>query len=265
MYLSKNSLVRIIIISSAFLLIGGGFFVVAYLIAQGGLSPKPTVIIGIVFTAVAFVSLPFGMYADGVSKPFSEGSRLVRRDLQPEAFISYYKDLTDPEKAAVIRHRFDITELLLLSYKLLEDRAGVLNTLDLMKTALPKKYKSFTALYFAEQSYESGDIQTADALVAEAERRNDGAELKALADDLKKSARAKALYDFDTEEKYYNGLLSAGGIFKADNASALIAHYRLYEILKETGRERAALEHLEYCAGNGGKTAIARRAKKKLA
>ena len=129
------------------------------------------------FTAVAFVSLPFGMYADGVSKPFSEGSRLVRRDLQPGAFISYYKDLTDPEKAAVIRHRFDITELLLLSYKLLEDRAGVLNTLNLMKTALPKKYKSFTALYFSEQSYESGDIQTADALVAEAERRNDGAAL----------------------------------------------------------------------------------------
>ena len=264
MYLSKNSLLKVILISSAFLLLAGVFYVVAYMISKSGLSPKPTVILAVIFTVASFVSLPFGFYADGVSKPFSEGTRLVRRDLQPQAFTAYYKDLTDPEKAAIIRERYDILELLLTSYKLLDDRTGILNTLELMKTSLKAKHKSFAALHFAEDMYENGDIEGADALIAEAEKRNDGAELKALADDMRKSARAKALNDFDTEEKYYNGLLSAKGIFKADNAAALFAHYRLYDICKKTGRERESLEHLQYCAEYGGKTAIARRAKKKL-
>ena len=265
MYLSKNSLLKLIIISSAFLLVAGVFYVAAYMISKSELSPRPTVILAVVFTVIAFLSVPFGFYADGVSKPFSEGTRLVRRDLQPQAFITYYKDLTDPEKAAIIRHRYDILELLLTSYKLLDDRAGVISTLELMKTSLPAKHKSFAALRFAEDMYENGDVEGADALVAEAEKRNGGAELTASADDLKKSVRAKALNDYETEEKYYNGLLSAKGIFKADNAAALFAHYRLYDVCKKTGREREALEHLKYCAEYGGKTAIARRAKKKLA
>lgn len=262
MYLSKNSLAKIILTASAFLIIGAVFFCIAYFIGKSEISPKPTIILGAVFTSLAFISFPTGIYADGISKPFAEGNRMVRRDLTPEKFLTYYKDITDKEKNAVVRHRYDMLELLYLSCRLLDDKRGAYEAVQMMKTELGEKYRPRAAVYYAELLYEKGDIKTADGLLSEAEKKDPGAELSAMADAVRMTARARAVKDTETEEKYCTGLLSAAGIFKADNASALIAHYRLYEILKETGRERDALEHLEYCAENGGRTAVSKLAKK---
>jgi len=262
MYLSKNSLVKIILTASAFLIIGAVFFCAAYFIGKSEISPKPTIIIGAVFTSLAFISFPTVIYADGISKPFSEGDRLVRRDLQPEKFILFYKELTNKENSAVIKERYDMLELLYLSYRLLDDRRGALEVVQRMKTELKEKYRPKAAVYYAELLYEKGDVQTADGLLSEAEKKDGGSELCAMVDAARRSARARAVSDRETEEKYYTGLLSAAGIFKADNAAALFAHFRLYEICKEEGRDKEAAEHLKYCAENGGRTAISKLAKK---
>ena len=264
MYLSKNSLAKIILTATAFLLLGAVFFCAAYFISKAGISPKPTLILGIVFTSLALLSFPTGLYAEGISKPISEGNRLVKKELDPEKFLLFYNGITDKEKNAVVRHRYDMLELLLISYQLQADKKGAYSAVQLMKEELSGKYRPKAAVHCAELLYDDKEIETADKLLSGAEEKDGGSELYAMADAVRKTARAHALSDYETEEKFYSGLLSATGIFKPDNAAALLAHYRLYDVCKKTDRETEAKAHLQYCAENGGKTAVRRRAKSLL-
>ncbi len=264
MYLSKGSLVKVIFISSVFLLLGIVFFVAAYFIGRGDISPGPTLTIGIICTAAALISLPVGIYAEGVSKPYSEGLKLLERDMAPDAFIEYYGVISDEERNAVTRPRLDFLELLLSAYYLLEDKKGVKEVLKTMKTSLPPKKQGRVAVRFAEEAYEYGDVGTGDRLLEIAEKKDASATVKALCEDARKSRRARAVRDNECEENYYNGILSASGIFKADRVAAFVAHRRLYELCSAACRDAEATEHLEYCAENGGGVPFAARARAML-
>ena len=261
MFLSRSSLIKTVFIASVLLLIGAVLLIAAYFISKGDMDSAPTVTAGIVMICLSALSAVIGVYADGISKPFAEATRLVRKDLLPKQFIEIYKNAIKGDGYAVVRPRFDTLELLYTAYDLLDDKRGRAAAIVEMKTKLKPSYKPKTAVYAADAEYKNGNIEEGDRLLSYAEKHDASATVAAMADAVRKSSGAAAKGDAATEERYYTGLLSASGLFKADNAAQLIAHYRLYQICNESGRDDEAKEHLKYCAEYGGHTAISKAAK----
>ena len=261
MFLSRSSLIKTVLIASLLLLIGIALFVVAYYISKGDINPAPSITAGVIMTCLSGVAVFIGIYADGVSKPFAEGTRLVKKDLQPKKYIEMYKEKSEGEGYVVARPRFDMLELLYTAYDLTDDRVGRAFAIEEMKAKMKPKYKGKIAVYAADEQYRQGNIEEGDRLLAYAEKHDTSSTVYAMADAVRKTSKAAAEGDAETEESYYNGLLSAAGIFKADNDAILTAHYRLYHICKNSGRDKEAKEHLTYCAEHGGSTAIRREAK----
>lgn len=261
MFLTRTALLKTILISSFFLLIGIVLFVIAFFIKKGDIDPAPTVTAGIIAACVSLLSAFIGIYGDGVSKPFAEGTRIVRKDLQPKKFIEMYKEKSEDGVCAVARPRFDMLELLYTAYDLTGDKHGRAFVIEEMKAKMKPSYKGKIAVYAADEAYREGNIKEGDRLLAYAEKHDNSSTVSAMADAIRKTSRAAAEGDTEAEEGYYNGLLSASGIFKADNAASLIAHWRLYQICKNTGRDKEAKEHLTYCAEHGGHTAVRKAAK----
>lgn len=261
MFLSRSSLIKTVLVSSLLLISGIVLFVIAYYIGKGDTDPAPTVTGGVVMCCLSAVGLFTGIYAEGISKPYSEAQRIVRKDLAPKKYIEYYKEISESSSFVIVRPRFDMLELLYNAYDLTDDRQGRAYAVSEMKKHLSPKYKAKIAVFAADEEYRAGNVEKGDALLSYAASHDTSSTLFAMADGVKKTSRARATGDAETEKKYYTGLLSASGIFKADNAAALAAHYRLYQICKDEGRDDEALDHLKYCAENGGHTAFARAAK----
>lgn len=261
MFLSRSSLIRTVLIASLLLLTGIVLFVVAYFISKGDMDPAPSVTAGVIMTCLSALAVFAGIYADGVSKPFAEGTRFVRKDLQPKKYIEMYKEKSDGDGYVIARPRFDMLELLYTAYDLNGDKSGRAFVIEEMKAKVSLKYKARIAVYAADSQYKNGNTEEGDRLLSFAEKHDSSSTVSAMADSVRKTSRAAATGDAETEERYYNGLLSASGIFKADSAASLIAHYRLYHICKNSGRDKEAKEHLTYCAEHGGSTAIRRESK----
>lgn len=260
MFLSRSALIRSVLIGSFFLIIAIVFFVAAFFINKGEMNPVPSVIAGTVMTCLSALSTFIGIYAESVSKPFAEGTRLVRKELQPKKFIEMYKEKSDGDNV-VSRPRFDMLELLYTAYDLTGDKSGRASAIEIMKAEMKPSYKGKIAVYAADEAYRDGDIENGDRLLSYAEEHDGSSTVSAMADAVRKTSKAKAEGDTATEEKYYAGLLSAQGLFKADNAAVLTARWRLYHIFKSSGRDAEAEEHLTYCADHGGNTAIRKAAK----
>ena len=75
-----------------------------------------------------------------------------------------------------------------------------------------------------------------------------------------KTSAALCRGDLKTAESYYSGVLNGSGIMKPDNAARLMAHWELFRISEQNGDTEKALEHLRFCAENGGRTAIRSKA-----
>lgn len=261
MFLSRSSLIKTILTASLFFTIAVVLFVVAYLVKKGDLDPSPSLTMGIVMTCLAVISVFIGVYSDGVSKPFVDGARLVRKDLQPKKYIDMYKEKSGDEGYVIARPSFDMLELLYTAYDLTEDKRGRDAVIVEMKAKMKPAYKGKVAVYAADKEYRAGNIEEGDRLLSYAEKHDDSSTVAAMADAVRKTSRAEATGDTASEEIYYKGMLSANGIFKADNAAALLAHWRLYNICKNSGRENEAKKHLTFCADHGGSTTIRREAK----
>ena len=261
MFLSRSSLIKTVFIASFLLLTAVVLFVIAFFIYKGDMDPAPTVTAGVITMCLSALAVFAGIYADGVSKPFAEGTRLVRKDLQPKKFIEIYKEKTEGEGYVIARPRFDMLELLYTAYDLTGDKSGRAFAIEEMKAKMKPKYKGRIAVYAADEQYRQGNIEEGDRLLAYAEKHDGSSTVAAMAEAVRQTSKAAAEGDTETEESYYKGLLSAAGIFKADNAASLFAHYRLYHICKDSGRDKEAAEHLTYCAENGGSTAIRKAAK----
>lgn len=261
MFLSRSSLIKTVLFSALLLLVGIVFFVAAFFISKGDVDPAPSITAGIILSCLAAVSAFIGIYADSISKPFSEGTRFVKKDLQPKKYIETYKEKSEGDNYAVARPRFDMLELLYNAYDLLDDKRGRAAVIALMKEKMKPSYKGKIAVYAADEEYRAGNIEEGDRLLSYAENHDSSSTVSAMADAVRKTSRASAEGDTETQEKYYTGLLSAGGIFKADNAATLVAHWHLYQICKDTKRDDEAKEHLSYCIDHGGATAISRKAK----
>ena len=261
MFLSRSSLIKTVLFSALLLLIGTVFFIAAYFIGKGDVDPVPSVTVGVILTCLAAVSAFTGIYADSISKPFSEGTRLVKKDLQPKKYIEIFKEKSEGEGYVVARPRFDMLELLYNAYDLLDDKHGRAAVIAAMKEQMKPSYKGKIAVYAADEEYRAGNAEEGDRLLSYAENHDSSSTVSAMADAVRKTSKAAYEKDTETQEKYYTGLLSASGIFKADNASTLVSHWHLYNICKDTGRDEEAQEHLSYCVKHGGATAISRKAK----
>ncbi len=264
MFLSRSSLIKAVMIGSFLLLFGVIFFVIAYFVGKGDIDPTPSLTVGVISVCLAVLSVIVGIYADGVSKPFAEATRLVKKDLLPKRFIEIYKEKCESGDYVIARPRFDTLELLYTAYDLLDDKRGRASVIAEMKEKMKPSYKGRIAVYAADEAYRKGDIEEGDRLLSYAEKHDGSSTVAAMADAVRKTSGAAANGEPETVEKYYGGLLSASGIFKADNAAALTAHWRLYNISKNKGKEDEAKEHLTYCAENGGHTAISKAAKSLL-
>ena len=260
MILSRSAVARTVITFLFFLLFGIGAFVFAYFVSRDGQSIKPPVTIGVIFVVLAALSVPLGIYAEGKAKLFSEGTRLVRRQLQPDSFIASYNEKTEA-KNAVCRPGYDLLELLLVSYRLKGDVKNARKTVEAMKALPGRSARAKALIAEAELCYENGDVEEGDALISGAKDLKPGSSLiYAMADICERTAKALATGDTQTAETYYNGVLSAPGIMKAEEDAALFAHWQLFRICDGDGRVGDALTHLKACATSPGKTAIKTKA-----
>ena len=86
---------------------------------------------------------------------------------------------------------------------------------------------------------------------------------KLMVDSILKSDRAKAMGDYKTVELYNLNLLERS-FPKLDNLGSLIVNYTLGEVYEKLGESKKSLARYEYCAANGGDTAIKTAAKKAI-
>ncbi|MBO4423841.1 MAG: hypothetical protein J5879_10395 [Clostridia bacterium] len=258
MFLSKEALIKAILIPALFLPVGIFFFVLSYLIGKSEASPVPCLIAGIVFTLISVVSAPLTVYFEGVSKLYSAGVRLVHKELLPEEFISLYKEKSEPGKNVISRPGYDILEMLYNACDLLDDRAGARVALNKMRELKPR-FRGRSAVLEAAEAYKRGDIASGDAFLSKAEEKYGSSEVRAAADALRKSERAMASGDFAAAKEYYSGIAGADSVLGPDSDAILKANWYMYIICRKTG-DPASSDYLGYCAEHGGSTAIGRKA-----
>lgn len=84
-----------------------------------------------------------------------------------------------------------------------------------------------------------------------------------MVDSILKSDRAMILGDYKTVELYNLELLERS-FPKLDNLGKLIVNYKLGEVYEKQGEIKKALARYEYCAENGGDTAIKTSASREI-
>ena len=260
MFLSKNAVTKTVVTSVMFLIIGALFIGLSVFLSAGGQKYAPSLIAGIVFCSLAVINALVGIYSEGITKVFARGCKLVRDELDPEAFIAYYNGVSRSANA-VSRPTYDISELLLTAYELSGNMRGKQAQLAHMRSALKPKYLPRITVLEACRAYDDGDADEGDRLLSLAGKKYPpSVTVSTMIDIAGKTSAALCRGDLKTAESYYNGVLNGSGIMKPDNAARLMAHWELFRISEQNGDTEKALEHLRFCAENGGRTAIRSKA-----
>lgn len=259
MILSRRGAVKATVAFLLLAVLAVAAFVFAYFVSRDGQSVRPSVTVGAILSALALLSIPLNVYADGKAKLVAEGEKFVRQKLCPEKFIEAYNGKIN-EKNVVCRPDIDVLELLITAYRLGLDRRGEYGAILEMKK-LPGRFAAARAMIFeAEYRYAEGDVAEGDKLLEEAiETKPTSSVIHASADIARKTARAMAVRDGNAAD-YHESVIGRTGVFKADNASRLLSAWDLYQIYSSSNDGEKAKKYLEECASSSGKTAIKSRA-----
>ncbi len=263
MFLTKKSFRKIMIMAICYFALGSICIAHWLFFNSIGVTDNTLLILGIVvYLLCALVSI-CGYFAEGKGKLINLGNKLVRNELKPAEFLNSYLSLKNSKELIVNKPGVEILQLVAVAYDLLDDRENALATVDEMIAIARDEKKAFAKLFKSALLFVYDKKEEAEVLFNETQKLKLDAICNGLVDAILKSDRAMAMGDYKTVEAYNLKMLERT-FPKLDKLGKLVVHYELgkvYEILQDNEK---AIFYYQYCAENGGETAVKKSAIEKL-
>ncbi len=265
MLLTKKGLTKILVLSITSFVLGTATIVTALVFNICDVDDYFGVILklGILEYVICLYAIFVGRYAEGKGIHVNKYNELVRKQLKPAEFISYYESLKNSTDLVINKPSAEILHLLISCYDILDDRENAILAVEQMLAVSGNKKKNYAKLIKAALLFSYDRIEEAEALLNEVQSQKLDFMCTALVDDIMKSDRAMAIGDYKTVELYNLKLLERK-FPKLDNLTKLIIHYKLGEVYEKMQDNSKAVTHFQYCADFGGQTALKKSAMDKL-
>lgn len=263
MFLTKKSLLKIIIMATVYFLVGSLSIVTWFVFNNFGINENFLLILGIATYLIGLLIVVWGRYAEGEGKLINLGNKLVRFELKPAEFIEHYEELKNADDLVIKKPSVDVLRVVLIAYDLLDDRENALATADEMIDIASNKKKNLAKLLKCSLLFSYGETKEAEMLFNEIQKQKLNITCSGLVDIILKSDRAMAMGDYKTVEAYNLKVLERS-FPKLDNLDKIIVHYQLGEVYAKLLDNDKAIEHYEYCANFGGETVLKKSAIEKL-
>lgn len=264
MFLTVKGLVKIISVTVAYFVLGGGCIAFSHIFENMGAQAGELEILGFVCFALGVFSGLCGYYTESKGRLINSGHRFINRELKPGVFIKIYEAFENSKKLVINKPSFEALQMAATAYDLLGDKENTLATVEKMLASVPEKKKARVRLFNVSFLFSYGRGEEAEALFNEVKNGKTDFMCKALADAIVKGDRALFFGDYALAEAYYSSEMLCRKFPKPDNVTRLIAHYNLGELYEKTDDAEKAHLHYGYCAKNGGETALRLSAEEKL-
>lgn len=263
MFLTKKSLIKIIVIAVCYVLIGSICIIADNFIDNLGEPSDFLLILGIITYLLCVPIAICGYYAEGKGKLINSGNKLIGNELNPQEFIRQYELLKESQDLIIKKPNFEVLQLAATAYDALDYHEKALETVDEMLIVANDKKKILANIIKSSLLFSNGKIEEAEAIFEETQKQKMDIISKNVADVLLKTDRSMAMGDYKTAQIYNLNLLERK-FPKPNNYTRLIAHYMLAETYEKTLDNENAISHYRYCTENGGQTAIKKSAKDAL-
>ncbi|MBQ5633994.1 MAG: hypothetical protein IIV11_03825 [Clostridia bacterium] len=255
MFLSKKGFAKVLIMVICYIALGTFSIASWIFFALLGSESALLLILGLAtYLTCALIAL-WGLYAEGKGKLLNTAQKLVRVELRPAEFIKQYEALRSSTDLVINKPSFEALQMLAIAYDALDDRESCLETVKEMIAAAPAKKKVQAELFYVSILFSYERKEEAERLFNEVQTRGLDAVSRMMVDSILKSDRAMVMGDYKTVELYNLQLLERS-FPKLDNLGKLIVNYKLGEVYEKLGETEEAIARYEYCAENGGETAI---------
>ena len=259
MFLTKKSLRRIRLLTSAYIILGIICFIISLIFSYFLVEYKLLVILGIVSLILGALFHMSGKYAEGKGKLLNSGNQLVLFELRPAEFVRLFEEKRDCPDNVIVKPDFDVLQLLVVAYEAMGDTGRTLGTLEYMLSIVPEKKRTLVKILQCSVLFDVGRTAEAEALYAQLLNSKMDIISKSTFDILTKNDRALAMGDFTTAEAHNRQMLSQSFPHITPLVSLGI-HLNLAKICCKTERIEEAKAHLNYCIDNGGETVIKKEA-----
>ena len=263
MFLTKKSILKILVITICYFLLGSICGIAYRCLQIIGISVPFLNVLSLIVYGMCVLIILVGGYGEGKGNLINLGNKLVLKELRPADFINHYISLKNANDLMVASPSAEVLQLVVLAYNALEDRENALATIDEMIAVAKNKKKPFAKLLKASLLYDYGETEEAEALFFEAKEQKLDMLGKYLADAILKSDRAMALGDYMVAETFFLETL-AHTHPKRDKLARLATNKSLGDLYLELQDNEKAIMHYQYCVVNGGETAIRKNSAKKL-
>lgn len=263
MFLTKKGLRKVLIMVACYFALGSICFILAAHFENMGTDPELLWELGILTYLLCAPVFFIGRYSEGKGKLILLGGKFVQKELKPAEFLKEYESLRNSDNLVINKPSIEVLTIVASAYDSLDDKANTLKTMDEMIAVAGEKKIAYASLLKASVLYSHYRIEEAEKLFAEVQRMKLDIMCSGLVDITLKSDRAMATEDYELAEVYYLKLLERK-FPKPENLEKLIAHYRLGEIYEKLADHEKAVSYYQYCATNGGETAVKLSAIEKL-
>ncbi|MBQ9161639.1 MAG: hypothetical protein IJX74_00035 [Clostridia bacterium] len=255
MFLTKKSIMKILLLAGIYFVLGSGCITVAIVFVSLGIEADLLFWLGGIAYALEAPLILFGRYAEGKGEWINRGNRLVRNELNPAEFIKEYELLKNSEELVVNKPSIEVLQLVAIAYDSLNDRENALATADEMIAVAGEKKKAYANLVKVSLLFSYKKTEEAEKLFEETQKLKLDFVCTALVDAILKSDRAMAMGDYKLAEARNLKMLEQT-FPKLDNLGKLLVHYGLGEVYENLQDNEKAVLHYQYCIEHGGKTAI---------
>lgn len=259
MFLTRKSFRKILIMAICYFILGSIAISLWAVFNSMGIKENVLLILGIIVYLLCVLLIFWGRYAEGTGKLINLGNRLVRNELKPAEFIREYEALKKSNDLVVNKPCIEVLQLVAVAYDSLDDRENALATVDEMINVVSDKKKVFATLIKTSFLFSYDKKEEAELLFDEAQKQKLDFMCQSLVDAILKSDRAMAIGDYKTVETYNLKMLERT-FPKPDNLSKLVLHYTLGKVYEKLQNREKAVAYYQYCATNGGETAIKKAA-----
>lgn len=263
MFLTRKGWRKIIIVAIVYAALGSVCIMMGLELAKTGYEGGTLVKLGLLVYVFGVLFTLTGRYAEGKGKWINEGNKLVRRELKPAEFIKVYENLKNDPTLVVNQPDVDILAMVSMCYDLLGDREKTLATADEMIAVANEKKKAYAKLTKASYLFSYGQIDAAEELYSEAQQGKLDFAAKGFVDAIVNCDRAMAMGDYKMLERYCLRVFERK-FPKPDALAKLVLHYLLAQAYEKMQEHEKATTYYQYCAANGGETAIRQLAAEKL-
>lgn len=263
MFLTKKGLGKILLRAICCLALGSICVLLAWTIGDVSGDAKAFWILGAISYTFCLITIFCGYYTEGKANLINLGNKLVRMQLKPADFVKAYVSLENDDTLVVKKPDVEVLHLLAIAYGLLGDIEKQRVTICQMIDVANDKKKTFANLVKVSFLFAHGETEKAETLFNETQKQKLDIMCSGMVDGIFKMDRAMAMGDYKTVENFACKTLERP-FPKPDNLEKLMFHYKLGEVYEKMQNNEKAVLQYQYCAENGGETALKISSSEKL-